>query len=155
MTAFRARVWRPATRAAGLEGLRIHDLRHTAVALWVAAGAKPKEVASRAGHASVRLHPGPYGHLDPEADSALRDRLDALHGGTQALPGTLSSGCAGGPGVAPAWPQAARKTTRAPPVLDRRRPDLLCLGVEVRGFEPLAFSVRDLHWAFAQGTAWC
>ena len=36
---FRARVWRPAVTAAGLEGLRIHDLRHTAVALWIAAGA--------------------------------------------------------------------------------------------------------------------
>jgi integrase len=36
---FRTRVWRPATRTAGLEGLRIHDLRHTAVALWIAAGA--------------------------------------------------------------------------------------------------------------------
>src|SRR4030095_1860803 len=33
---FRTRVWRPAIRAAGLEGLRIHDLRHTAVALWIA-----------------------------------------------------------------------------------------------------------------------
>jgi integrase len=33
VTGFRARVWRPATRAAGLDGLRIHDLRHTAVAL--------------------------------------------------------------------------------------------------------------------------
>jgi integrase len=29
---FRTRVWRPATRAAGLEGLRVHALRHTAVA---------------------------------------------------------------------------------------------------------------------------
>src|SRR5207249_3189286 len=29
---FRARVWRPAVTAAGLDGLRIHDLRHTAVA---------------------------------------------------------------------------------------------------------------------------
>lgn len=37
---FRTRVWRPATRAAGLEGLRIHDLRHTAVALWIAAGGR-------------------------------------------------------------------------------------------------------------------
>jgi integrase len=40
-------------QAAGLDGLRIHDLRHTAVALWIAAGANPKEVAARAGHASV------------------------------------------------------------------------------------------------------
>jgi integrase len=77
--AFRARVWRPATRKADLEGLRIHDLRHTAVALWIAAGAGPKEVATRAGHTSVSFTLDRYGHLYPEADTALRDRLDALY----------------------------------------------------------------------------
>src|SRR5918995_2373336 len=79
VTAFRARVWRPATRATGLDGLRIHDLRHTAVALWIAAGANPKEVAARAGHTSVSFTLDRYGHLYPDADQALRDRLDALH----------------------------------------------------------------------------
>jgi len=59
LAGFRHRIWRPATRAAGLEGLRIHDLRHTAVALWSAAGANPKEVAARAGHFLGQLHPGP------------------------------------------------------------------------------------------------
>jgi integrase len=77
--AFRSRIWRPATNAAGLEGLRIHDLRHTAVALWIAAGASPREVATRAGHTSVSFTLDRYGHLYPEADTALRDRLDALH----------------------------------------------------------------------------
>jgi integrase len=76
---FRARVWRPATRAAGLDGLRIHDLRHTAVALWIAAGANPKEVSSRAGHASASFTLDRYGHLFPEADDALRNRLEALY----------------------------------------------------------------------------
>jgi integrase len=66
VTGFRARVWRPATRAAGVDGLRIHDLRHTAVALWIAAGANPKEVAARAGHASVSFTLDRYGHLYPE-----------------------------------------------------------------------------------------
>ena len=42
----------------GLEGLRIHDLRHTAVALWIAAGAGPKDVATRAGHTSVSFTHG-------------------------------------------------------------------------------------------------
>jgi hypothetical protein len=83
VTGFRARVWRPATRAAGVDGLRIHDLRHTAVALWIAAGANPKEVAARAGHASVSFTLDRYGHLYPEADTALRDRLDALYGTAQ------------------------------------------------------------------------
>ena len=76
---FRARFWVPATKAAGLEGLRIHDLRHTAVALWIAAGATPKEVAVRAGHASVSFTLDRYGHLYPESDTRLRDRLEALH----------------------------------------------------------------------------
>jgi integrase len=75
---FRRRIWRPATRAAGLEGLRPHDLRHTAVALWIAAGASPKEVAARAGHTSVKTVLDVYGHLYAEADARLRDRLDAM-----------------------------------------------------------------------------
>jgi integrase len=62
-----------------LEGLRIHDLRHTAVALWIAAGASPREVATRAGHTSVSFTLDRYGHLYPEADRALRDRLDQIH----------------------------------------------------------------------------
>jgi integrase len=87
--AFRARVWRPATRKADLDGLRIHDLRHTAVALWIA-GAGPKEVATRAGHTSVSFTLDRYGHLYPESDTALRDRLDALYvAGAQAEPGVV------------------------------------------------------------------
>ncbi len=108
VTAFRARVWRPATRLAGLEGLRIHDLRHTAVALWIAAGANPKEVAARAGHSSVSFTLDRYGHLYPEAGSALRDRLDVLYGAAQPTPeGTVVRlrGQAGrGPSVAPGGP---------------------------------------------------
>ena len=76
---FRSRVWRPATRVADLDGLRIHDLRHTAVALWIAAGANPKEVAARAGHASVSFTLDRYGHLFPEADLMLRERLEAIY----------------------------------------------------------------------------
>jgi integrase len=75
---FRYRAWRPATEAAGLEGLRIHDLRDTAVALWIAAGASPKEVSARAGHSSVSFTLDRFGHLYPEADAALRSRLGCL-----------------------------------------------------------------------------
>jgi integrase len=78
VTGFRNRIWRPATLAAGLPGLRIHDLRHTAVALWITAGASPKEVAVRAGHTSTSFVLDRYGHLFPESDAALCDRLDAL-----------------------------------------------------------------------------
>jgi integrase len=102
---FRARVWRPATRRADLDGLRIHDLRHTAVALWIAAGANPKEVSARAGHASVSFTLDRYGHLYPEADTALRDRLDALYGTALPAPTSpvvrLPRRAGRGPGVAP------------------------------------------------------
>ena len=53
-------------------------------ALWIAAGAGPKEVATRAGHTSVSFTLDRYGHLYPDADQALRDRLDALHTHSQA-----------------------------------------------------------------------
>jgi hypothetical protein len=91
-----------------LEGLRIHDLRHTAVALWIAAGANPKEVAARAGHSSVSFTLDRYGHLYPEADTALRDRLDALYGTARSTPEAtvvrLRGQAGRGPSVAPGGP---------------------------------------------------
>jgi integrase len=85
---FRVKVWLPAVRAAGLAPLRPHDLRHTAVALWIAVGANPKEVSVRAGHTSVAFTLDRYGHLFPGHDDELRDRLDAMHSlGLQAVPG--------------------------------------------------------------------
>ncbi len=75
---WRRRFWRPAVGAAGLEPLSPHDLRHTAVSLWIAAGANPKEVARRAGHTSVAFTLDRYGHLFPGYDEQLRDRLDEM-----------------------------------------------------------------------------
>jgi integrase len=83
---FCVKVWLPAVRAAGLAPLRPHDLRHTAVALWIAAGANPKEVSVRAGHTSVSFTLDRYGHLFPGHDAELRDRLDAMH--AEGLKGT-------------------------------------------------------------------
>lgn len=75
---FRSRHWTAATRAAGLDGLRIHDLRHTAVALWIASGANVKDVSVRAGHTSASFTLDRYGHRFPSADDALAQRLDAI-----------------------------------------------------------------------------
>lgn len=77
-TLFRRRVWQPAVREAGLAPLRIHDLRHTAISLWIAAGAHPKQIAVRAGHSSVSVVLDRYGHLLPEHDLHLVDALEAL-----------------------------------------------------------------------------
>jgi len=69
-------------RAAGVEPLRIHDMRHTAVALWIAAGASPTDIASRAGHTSVAVVLDRYGHLLPGTDDRVNDALDVLANGS-------------------------------------------------------------------------
>ncbi len=66
----------PAVDAAELAPLRIHDLRHTAVSLWIADGADPKRVAALAGHTSVVVVLDRYGHLYPEQDEELMERLE-------------------------------------------------------------------------------
>ncbi|MGH9271216.1 MAG: site-specific integrase [Ilumatobacteraceae bacterium] len=75
-TLFRRRFWAPAVEAAGLAPVRIHDLRHTAVSLWIALGAHPKQIAVLAGHTSVSVVLDRYGHLYPQQDEGLMDRLE-------------------------------------------------------------------------------
>jgi hypothetical protein len=75
------------------------------VALWIAAGANPEKASARAGHSSVSFTLDRDGHLYPEADTALRDRLDALYGTAQPTPGgeavRLPRRSGRGPSVAP------------------------------------------------------
>jgi integrase len=63
---------------AGLAPLRLHDLRHTAVALWIAAGASAREVATRAGHTSTSVVLDRYGHLLPGTGEAVTDALERM-----------------------------------------------------------------------------
>ena len=53
-TNFRRRVWVPALAAVGLEGIHIHDLRHTGNQFTANAGANTKELMVRMGHDSER-----------------------------------------------------------------------------------------------------
>jgi integrase len=78
LATFRSRYWRPATEAADLAGLRIHDMRHTAVSLWIAAGTDPKTIATWAGHRSVATVLDRYGHLFDHDDDDPTRGLDAL-----------------------------------------------------------------------------
>jgi hypothetical protein len=48
------------------------------VALWIEAGASPKEVSARAGHTSVSFTFDRYGHLMPSSEDRVNDALDAL-----------------------------------------------------------------------------
>lgn len=48
------------------------------MAFWIAAGASPKEIASRAGNTSVVTVLDRYGHLLPGSEDRVNDALDAL-----------------------------------------------------------------------------
>lgn len=78
LASWRRRFWKPAVESAAVAPLRPHDLRHTAVALWIAAGATPKEIATRAGHTSVVTVLDRYGHLFPGSEDRVNAALDAL-----------------------------------------------------------------------------
>jgi integrase len=70
-------VWRPAVQQLGLDGLRFHDLRHTAATLAAAAGATTKELMERMGHSSptVALR---YQHVMADRQAAIAAALDGL-----------------------------------------------------------------------------
>jgi len=46
-----------------VQDVRVHDLRHTAASLWLAAGADPKVVQRVLGHATAAMTMDLYGHL--------------------------------------------------------------------------------------------
>ena len=55
--------WSEVTSAAGVPGFRVHDLRHTAASVWLAAGADPKVVQRVLGHATAAMTMDLYGHM--------------------------------------------------------------------------------------------
>ncbi|MGH9244911.1 MAG: tyrosine-type recombinase/integrase [Acidimicrobiales bacterium] len=86
LSLWRRRFWYPAIEQAGVAPLRFHDLRHTAVAFWIAAGLTPLGIARRAGHSSVVVVQDRYGHLLPgaeaQADAALEQMARLAGSGT-------------------------------------------------------------------------
>jgi integrase len=72
--------WRKALRAAGFDAPwpRPHDLRHTAVALMIRAGAHPKQIQARCGHATIKETMDTYGHLFPGHDDELVRTLESF-----------------------------------------------------------------------------
>lgn len=77
---FRSRVWTPAVKAAGLDGLTIHGLRHTAASLYISAGTPPKVVQRILGHASITITMDLYGHLYADEMDTWAERLDQAAG---------------------------------------------------------------------------
>jgi integrase len=80
---WRNRVWAPAVEAARLADPQPtpHSLRHTAVALWIAAGADRLTVARWAGHGDAGFTERVYGHLFPDTHDRTRTALEAVLAG--------------------------------------------------------------------------
>jgi integrase len=76
---FRSRIFDPAVKAAGLDGMGItpHKLRHTAASLAIAAGADVKVVQVMLGHKDASMTLNVYGHLFPDRLDEVADALDA------------------------------------------------------------------------------
>ena len=65
--------------ACGLAGFTFHDMRHTAVSLWVAAGASDLEEAKWAGHRSAAFTKSRYAHFFHEHGEALVTPNGVVH----------------------------------------------------------------------------
>jgi integrase len=74
---FNRRVWQPAVKASGVEGLRVHDLRHTAGTLATAAGGSLRELMDRLGH-STTVAAVRYQHVMVDRDAAIARELNRL-----------------------------------------------------------------------------
>lgn len=83
---FSQQVWQRAAKEAGLQGVTFHTLRHSFVAILVAAGCNVREVSEWAGHHSVAFTLTRYGGLFEDDTDAAVDRLDDLLGGNDVRP---------------------------------------------------------------------
>lgn len=72
------RAWVGIARAAGVPGLRIHDLRHAHATLMLSQGVHPKVVSERLGHASVNITLDTYSHVLPGLQEAAAVSLDTI-----------------------------------------------------------------------------
>jgi integrase len=70
------RTWYRIIKAARLQGLRFHDLRHTHASLMLAQGTHPKIVSERLGHSGVRITLDTYSHALPNLQLEAAATLD-------------------------------------------------------------------------------
>ena len=70
------------TKGVGLRSIRLHDTRHTAASLMLAAGESPKVVAEILGHSSPTITVNVYQHLMPGMGEAAGARLTGLLAGS-------------------------------------------------------------------------
>lgn len=78
-SAWRTKVWLSALEAAGLEHMRIHDLRHTAASLMIATKTSVLVVARQLGHKNPSMTLDRYSHLFADDLDDLGTALDAIY----------------------------------------------------------------------------
>lgn len=71
------RHFKPILKAAGLEDMRLYDLRHSTATILIAAGVPLKVVSERLGHADVSLTLRTYVHVLPSMQAQATDTLRA------------------------------------------------------------------------------
>ena len=77
-TNFRRRVYDPALRRSGLEGLSFHRLRHSAGHMLRELGVPLEVIQKRLGHASIRTTADIYGSLPERVDRPVAEKLDGM-----------------------------------------------------------------------------
>ena len=75
---FAKRIFKPALKKSELEGIRFHDLRHTAVSLQLRAGADILALSRVAGHSSPSITLNVYAHELDDSTSLIRKAIDDI-----------------------------------------------------------------------------
>ncbi|WP_330927538.1 tyrosine-type recombinase/integrase [Enterococcus sp. BWB1-3] len=61
-----------------IEPIRLHDFRHSHVALLIHNGEEPTAIKERLGHASITTTIDTYGHLYPNKQKSMSDKLNNI-----------------------------------------------------------------------------
>jgi len=70
--------WLRLAKRAGLEGIRLHDARHTHASLMLKQGVHPKIVQERLGHSTIAITLDTYSHVTPGLQEAAALRFDEV-----------------------------------------------------------------------------
>jgi integrase len=69
-------IFKPIKEAAGMMGIRFHDLRHFFASMLIAQGESPKYICDQLGHSSIQITFDTYGHLFPQAKVDASEKLE-------------------------------------------------------------------------------
>lgn len=70
--------WMKLIKKTGLEGIRLHDARHSHASLLLKQGVHPKVVQERLGHATISTTLDLYSHITPSLQQAAAEGFDKM-----------------------------------------------------------------------------